>query len=53
MHIVNARLRQKPQLHSLEISDGLFSRITPQSARLPCPPGGIDARRQTAVCALR
>ncbi|MDO6682896.1 cytosine deaminase [Oceanobacter sp. 5_MG-2023] len=50
MKIVNARLRQKSQLHSLDITDGVFSQITPQSAALPCPADAIDAAG-TLLCA--
>ncbi|SEG75260.1 cytosine deaminase [Marinobacterium lutimaris] len=43
MKIVNARLRQKPQLHTVEISAGLFSQISEQSSSIECPEGAIDA----------
>ncbi|TCK05781.1 cytosine deaminase [Marinobacterium mangrovicola] len=43
MKIVNARLRQKPQLHTLEITAGLFSQISEQSSSIECPEGAIDA----------
>ncbi|WP_136068077.1 cytosine deaminase [Modicisalibacter radicis] len=43
MKIVNARLRHKPQLHTLEIADGLFGRIGEQGDAIACPEGAIDA----------
>ncbi|MCK0769974.1 cytosine deaminase [Chromohalobacter canadensis] len=43
MKIVNARLRQKSQLHTLEISAGLFSQISEQDSVIACPEGAIDA----------
>ncbi|WP_432696687.1 cytosine deaminase [Marinobacterium sp. YM272] len=43
MKIVNARLRQKPLLHTLEITAGLFSQISEQSGSIECPEGAIDA----------
>ncbi|MCK0746324.1 cytosine deaminase [Chromohalobacter nigrandesensis] len=43
MHIVNARLRNTPKLHTLEISAGRFSRISEQDGVIACPAGAIDA----------
>ncbi|KEA64697.1 Cytosine deaminase [Marinobacterium lacunae] len=43
MKIINARLRQKAALHTLEIDNGVFSAITEQSAELSAGNGQIDA----------
>ncbi|MCS2610498.1 cytosine deaminase [Halomonas dongshanensis] len=50
MHIVNARLRQRPELYQLHVELGRFSAITAQDQRLPAPEGSIDAQGKL-VCA--
>jgi cytosine deaminase len=46
MKIVNARLRKKSRLHTLEITDGVFSQISAQDGPVVCPQGAIDANSQ-------
>ncbi|WP_271910617.1 hypothetical protein [Vreelandella alkaliphila] len=43
MQIINARLRQRPELYRLEIENGIFSAITPQDAPQTVGDGQIDA----------
>ncbi|MCC5903510.1 MAG: cytosine deaminase [Halomonas sp.] len=43
MQIINARLRQRPELYRLEIDNGTFTAITAQDAPLKASEGQIDA----------
>ncbi|WP_221800747.1 cytosine deaminase [Oceanobacter mangrovi] len=42
MNIINARLRHSNDLYSLEIHDGLFDKITPQSSLLSASESSLD-----------
>lgn len=50
MQIINARLRQRPELYRLEIEDGIFTSITAQDAPQTASEGQIDAGAKL-VCA--
>jgi cytosine deaminase len=50
MRIINARLRQKTELYTIEIEKGLFSAINAQDKSLAASEGDIDARGQL-LCA--
>lgn len=50
MQIINARLRQRPELYRLEIENGTFTSITVQDAPQTASEGEIDAGAQL-VCA--
>lgn len=50
MQIVNARLRQRPELYRLEIEDGMFTAITAQDAPQAATEGQIDAGAKL-ICA--
>lgn len=43
MQIINARLRQRPELYRIEIENGVFTAITAQDAPLTANEGQIDA----------
>ncbi|MFU1519258.1 hypothetical protein ACM25P_12305 [Vreelandella alkaliphila] len=43
MQIINARLRQRPELYRLEIENGTFTAITAQDAPQTAGDGQIDA----------
>ncbi|QTF09824.1 cytosine deaminase [Brenneria izadpanahii] len=48
MRIVNARLRHRPELFTLEIRDGIFTAIAPQTARQHAAADEIDAQGNLA-----
>ena len=50
MQIINARLRQRPELYRIEIENGEFTAITAQDAPLTASNGQIDAGAKL-VCA--
>ncbi|MBR2513292.1 MAG: cytosine deaminase [Halomonas sp.] len=50
MQIINARLRQRPELYRIEVENGTFSAITVQDAPLKAENGQIDAGAKL-VCA--
>ena len=50
MQIINARLRQRPELYRLEIENGTFTAITAQDAPQTASAGQIDAGAKL-VCA--
>ena len=50
MQIINARLRQRPELYCLEVEDGTFTAITAQDAPQTAIEGQIDAGAKL-VCA--
>lgn len=50
MQIINARLRQRPELYRLEIEDGIFTAITAQDAPQTVSEGQIDAGAKL-ICA--
>ena len=49
MKIINARLRHKEALYSLELRDGMIKSIAPQTATLAADAGDIDAQQKLVI----
>jgi cytosine deaminase len=49
MNIINARLRHKEALYTLELQDGLIKSITAQDAARAADTGDIDARHKLVI----
>ena len=49
MKIINARLRHKESLYTLDLHDGVIKSITPQAAVQTADPSDIDAQQKLVI----